>query len=636
MSCRTSATGAGMLRAAPRGCSGRWLATCLVPAASLNPLRLSCQALLLHTAARPQLLSPLHSALSPSSSLLSSRASHRAIVRCSSSLPHHRRLPPSPSSSVHSTLPLSHYRVSLPSRRLRPLRSLHSSTSSTGLLHGGHHHDDELLEAEESRHRTPELEAQREKEMTRITVLGMISNIALTVVKAIAGLLGNSVAMLADAVHSISDLLTDFVTLWASKVSHKPRDQSHPYGHGKFESLGALIISGLLVATGLGIGYHAVENLQLVTAGKGLGHPTGVALVGAVISIAVKELVYQLTMKVGNKYDSKVIKANAWHHRSDAISSVVALVGVVGGMLELPVVDPIAGLLVAGLIVKAAVELAWDSLKDLTDQNVSAAVLQQVERLLDDMRGEGVVGWHQLRGRRMGPYMILDVHIEVSPKLSVTVSHQIAEKVRRHIMDQMPAVSEVLVHIDPAQRSKLRSKATLSHDHEEHQHSQASTSKTVLDTAAVAASATATSPPSVHSGHEHRQTVTDTTAPSSHSHHHAEPATLMRSQQAIERDVRVVLQSPDFAGVILALAHFTCHYVGGRLSVQLELVMAEQLRIEEAKRVAAKLDERIRAAVVDVDSVDVHIELNHSHIRESRPIQDAQVGDTQGHLHAKS
>ena len=518
---------------------------------------------------------------------------------------------------------------------MRALRSLHSSTSSSGLLHGGHHHDDGSLEAEDRSNRPPELEAQREKEMTRITVIGMLSNIALTAVKAVAGLLGNSVAMLADAVHSVSDLLTDFVTLWASKVSHKPRDADHPYGHGKFESLGALIISGLLVATGLGIGWHAIENMQLVMAGKGLGHPTGIALVGAVISIAVKELIYQATMKVGNKYDSKVIKANAWHHRSDAISSVVALVGVVGGMLELPIVDPIAGLLVSGLIVKAAVELAWDSLKDLTDQNVSAAVLQQVERLLGEMKGEGVVGWHQLRGRRMGPYMILDVHIEVSPKLSVTVSHQIAEKVRRHIMERMPAVSEVLVHIDPASKSKMRAATQRQHhsDHDERSHSgHDSTAETALDAASPSPSATSTSSSTVHSGHPHQQSVAD---PTHFTHQHKQP-TLMRSQQAIERDVRVVLQSPDFAGVVLALTHFTCHYVSGRLSVQLELVMAGQLRIEEARDVAAKLDERIRAQVSDVDAVDVHIELTPSHIRHARPIHDAQAGDTQGHSRASS
>lgn len=278
----------------------------------------------------------------------------------------------------------------------------------------------------------------------------MLSNIGLTVVKALAGFFGNSVAMLADAVHSISDLLTDFVTLWASKVSHKPKDAGHPYGHGKFESLGALVISGLLVGTGVGIGWQSIEHAQLIIQGKSLGMPTGIALVGAVISIAVKEVIYQMTMRVGERYDSKVIKANAWHHRSDAVSSVVALIGVVGGMLKVPIVDPIAGLFVSGLIVKAAVELGWDSLKDLTDQNVSAKVIEQVEKTLKEMKEEGVRGWHQLRGRRMGPYMILDVHIVVDPLLSVTVSHQIAEKVRRKVMERIPAVSEVLVHIDPS------------------------------------------------------------------------------------------------------------------------------------------------------------------------------------------
>ena len=141
------------------------------------------------------------------------------------------------------------------------------------------------------------------------------------------------------------------------RVSLKPRDSSHPYGHGKFESLGALIISGLLVGTGAGIGWQSIEHMQLILAGKSLGTPTGIALVGAVISIAVKELLYQSTMRVGERHDSKLIKANAWHHRSDAVSSVVALVGVVGGMLSVPIVDPVAGLLVSALIVKAAVEL---------------------------------------------------------------------------------------------------------------------------------------------------------------------------------------------------------------------------------------------------------------------------------------
>ena len=233
--------------------------------------------------------------------------------------------------------------------------------------------------------------------------------------------------------------------------------------------------------------------------------------------------------------------------------------------------------------------------------------------------------------------MILDLHIEVSPKLSVTVSHQIAEKVRRRIMDRMPAVSEVLVHIDPAQRSKARTitpqqqqQPDQQHEHGQHAAGGTTASETLLDAAALSASFA--SSPSSLTGREPTQAVPGA-SPS--SYHHAE-TTLMRSQQSIESDVRVVLQSAEFSGVVLALTHFTCHYVAGRLSVQLELVMASELRIEEAKQVAARLDERIRADVSDVDAVDVHIELTQSHIRHARPIQDAKVGDTQGHLHAKS
>jgi len=416
----------------------------------------------------------------------------------------------------------------------------------------------------------PDRERARERAMTRITLVGMASNIGLTVVKLIAGIVGNSVAMLADAVHSVSDLLTDFVTLWASKVSHKPKDISHPYGHGKFESLGALIISGLLVGTGVGIGWHAIENMQLIMSGKGLGSPTGIALIGAIISIGVKEIIYRETIKVADKYDSKVIRANAWHHRSDAVSSVVALIGVIGGMAKVPIIDPIAGLFVSGLIVKAAVELAWDSLKDLTDQNVSPQILSKAENILSSMFHEGVLSFHQLRGRRMGPYLIFDVHVVVDPRLNVTVSHQIAEKVRARIINEMPAVSEVLVHIDPANTQ--------------------------------------------HASNNNNQINENTNTPSSPSPTNE----FMRSQSAIEQDVRAVLADPEFSSQILGLTHFTCHFISGELSVQLELIMNENLTIHQAREIAQRLDQKIKERVKDISTVDCHLELTDSHINQTQ------------------
>ena len=464
----------------------------------------------------------------------------------------------------------------------------------------------------------------------------MASNIGLTGVKFAAGVLGNSVAMIADAVHSVSDLLTDFVTLWASKVSHKPRDAEHPYGHGKFESLGALVISGLLVATGVGLGWQAWEHAELIWVGKTLGMPTTIALVGAVVSIAVKEVIYHMTMAVGEKYDSKVIKANAWHHRSDAISSVVALVGVVGGMLQVPIVDPIAGMLVSALIVKAAVELGWDSLKDLTDTNVSPRVIAQVEAILRDMQrgGEGVVGWHQLRGRRMGPYMILDVHVVVDPQLSVTVSHQIAERVRRRIMERMTAVSEVLVHVDPADRAHMQYVGGgADHHHDD------LLGHPPLHSPVVAAVVKGGEGGVGEHGHAHEgEVVLEAQRSSGGSHPHMRESTgrLMRPQQEVEADVRRVLQERRFEGQVLALTHFTCHFLHSRLSVQMELVMDESLTIADARAVARALDERVRMAVGDVDAVDVHLELTGSHISRALPIHAAQVGDTQGHIHAQS
>jgi divalent metal cation (Fe/Co/Zn/Cd) transporter len=301
-------------------------------------------------------------------------------------------------------------------------------------------------------------------------------------------------------------------------------------------------------------------------------------------------------------------------------------------MLNVPVVDPIAGLFVSGLIVKAAVELGWDSLKDLTDQNVSAKVIQQVERILSEMEGEGVRGWHQLRGRRMGPYMILDVHVVVDPKLSVSVSHQVAERVRRRVMERLPAVSEVLVHVDPADRSYQSSALDRTKDHiGDHSNPVLTSSSTH------SLSSSSSCPRAVDAGDfaplegdeesGGRRGSVESSASSS---------ALMRPQREVEADVRLVLQVDEFSGKVLALTHFTCHFLNGRLSVQMELVMDPRLTISEAREVARELDGRVRAAVTDVDSVDVHLELTGSHINRARPIHTAQAGDEHTHPHSHS
>lgn len=285
---------------------------------------------------------------------------------------------------------------------------------------------------------------------------GLYSNIGLALFKFVAGVTGNSMAMIADAVHSLSDLVTDGITLWAARLTHKPQDADHPYGHGKFEAVGSLTISVTLAVTAGGIGWQAIESIQTILSGAELAVPTGIALVAAVVSIAVKEVLYHTTLRVGNRWNSKVVKANAWHHRSDSISTLVALVGVVGAMVRVPILDPVAGLFVSGLILKAALELGWDSLRDLTDENVDARLLSSVAGVLQEMRAEGVLSFHRLRGRAMGPFVLMDVHISVEPTMSVSAAHQIAERARIRVRQKLPIISEFLVHVDVAQHTRPR------------------------------------------------------------------------------------------------------------------------------------------------------------------------------------
>jgi cation diffusion facilitator family transporter len=215
------------------------------------------------------------------------------------------------------------------------------------------------------------------------------------------------------------------------------------FRHGKFEAVGSLSISALLILTAGGIGWQAIESIKHIMSNVPLLVPSGVALVGALVAILVKEVLFRRTKQIADVWNSKVLLANAWHHRTDSISSFVALVGVAGAMVELPILDPLAGIVVSALIVKAGGELAWDSLKELTDQNVDKQLLTDVQTLLNDMRDEGVLSYHRLRGRRMGPYVLMDVHISVSPTISVSAAHQVAERVRIHALRKFHVISEV-------------------------------------------------------------------------------------------------------------------------------------------------------------------------------------------------
>lgn len=320
-------------------------------------------------------------------------------------------------------------------------------------LFGRHHHHGNGLEAE------------------GIFRLGIAADMALAAGKTLTGYLSGSTAIVADAAHSVSDIVLSGVAWWSFRVAKAPKDQEHPYGHGKFETLGALGISGMLLASAGGIAWHAVDVLQgLLASAPDMvnhtwehshhnhshgGHHHGIdleypilALSMTIISISVKEGLFWITKIVGEREGSGLMKANAWHHRTDAVSSVVALIGVGGAVMGVPILDPLAGLLVSGMILKAGLETGYQSVMELVDAAVPPSLLTPIKKTITEV--EGVKGCHRMRGRKAGSSLYLDVHIEVDPFLSVSVAHDIGEAVRHQIQKCHGQVAEVFIHIDPS------------------------------------------------------------------------------------------------------------------------------------------------------------------------------------------
>ena len=290
----------------------------------------------------------------------------------------------------------------------------------------------------------------REKEIYKATLMGSAGNAALLTFKFIAGVLGNSSAMIADAVHSLSDFVTDLLVLVFVSISAKPQDQSHDYGHGKFETIASFLIGLALVAAATGIVVSGVLKFLTWLDGAQLEAPGWIALWAALLSIAIKELLYQYTARKGRQLDSQVMIANAWHHRSDALSSIGAALGIGLAILlgqRWTVLDPLASIVVGLMLFKVAYELLKTSINELTESSLPADTEQEIMQIIqsfDDVRQP-----HNLRTRRIGNRIAIEAHVRMDGRLPLSTVHERATTIERKLKERFGAHTHVTLHMEP-------------------------------------------------------------------------------------------------------------------------------------------------------------------------------------------
>ena len=283
----------------------------------------------------------------------------------------------------------------------------------------------------------------RIKTTRRVTLVGAFVDAVLGVAKIVVGIIAHSHALVADGIHSLSDLLSDFFVLYITRISSHGPDADHPYGHERFETVGTVILGFLLVAVA---GALAYENFIEFASLDQQITPTWPAILVAAISLISKEWIYHYTLRAGKKVNSNLLIANAWHSRSDAWSSAIVLVAVAGAMLGITWLDLVAAILVSVMIAKIGWDLTWSSLEELVDTSIETETLTAIKACIKEV--PGVTDVHDLRSRRMGQKILLDLHIEVSSRLSVTEGHFIGEQALKHIHNTFDEVADITYHID--------------------------------------------------------------------------------------------------------------------------------------------------------------------------------------------
>jgi len=283
---------------------------------------------------------------------------------------------------------------------------------------------------------------QRYEAGRKSTLVSIVVNLVLTTLQIIVGIFSGSQALVADGVHSLSDLVADFVVLFAARQSRSPADADHQYGHQRFETAASLALGGTLLAVGIGMLVSAFFKLQTLNAQ--IVHLT--ALWVALATLVSKEILFRYMLGIAERVRSSMLVANAWHARSDAVSSLVVALGIAGNLLGFPLLDPIAALIVGLMIVRTGAVFFWQALNDLMDRAVSEEESQAIRETL--LATPGVFGVHDLRTRKMGDMTIVDVHLELDGNQTVTQGHAIAALARQRVMEQHH-VLDVMTHVDP-------------------------------------------------------------------------------------------------------------------------------------------------------------------------------------------
>ena len=294
---------------------------------------------------------------------------------------------------------------------------------------------------------------KREKEIYRVTLAGSVVNLLLLAFKFVAGFVGHSSAMIADAVHSLSDFITDVIVIVFVRIAGKPVDEDHEYGHGKYETLASVIVGIMLAVVGVGLAVNGVEKTIAFFKGEPLESPGMIALVAALLSIFAKEVLYQYTVIRGRKLNSPALVANAWHHRSDAMTSIATLIGIGGAMLlgqRWNVLDPLAAVVVSVFILKAAFCLMKPGVDELLEKSLPDKDKNEIAAIMTAT--PGVVAFHRLRTRRIGSKVAIDAHVKMDGSLSLRQAHDIASEIERSLKQRFGPDTYIGIHMEPADR----------------------------------------------------------------------------------------------------------------------------------------------------------------------------------------